>query len=100
MQVQTGTDGKVISAVAVSGPGIFRQAAAHNAKTWRFAPGRSEVTVVYEFKIEGKAEARTTRTTNMARLFSSGQTPSRWIFPALILVRGLAARFAAFATMR
>ncbi|MFZ0859436.1 MAG: energy transducer TonB [Candidatus Sulfotelmatobacter sp.] len=56
VQVETGTDGKVISAVAVSGPGILRQAAADNAKTWRFAPGRSEVTVVYEFKIEGKAE--------------------------------------------
>jgi TonB family protein len=56
VQVQTGPDGKVISAVAVSGPGILRQAAAENAKTWRFAPRRSEVTVVYEFRIDGKAE--------------------------------------------
>ena len=56
VQIRTDTDGKVISAMPLNGPGILRQVALDNAKTWRFAHKRSEGTIVYEFKIIGKAD--------------------------------------------
>jgi TonB family protein len=53
--VQIGSDGKVISVKAKSGHPLLLQAALDNAKTWRFAPTRTEETLVYEFKIAEKA---------------------------------------------
>jgi len=54
IQIQMGSDGKVISATSRSGHPLLLQAALDNVKTWRFAPRQGEQIVVYEFRIDDK----------------------------------------------
>jgi TonB family protein len=54
LQVTTGADGRVVSALAKGGHPLLERAALDNVKTWRFA-GQSERTVTYEFRVEARA---------------------------------------------
>lgn len=54
VRVKVDSDGKVVSAAAISGPKLLIDDTLSNARTWHFQPKKSrDVVIVYNFKIEG-----------------------------------------------
>jgi hypothetical protein len=57
VEVKVSSEGKVVSARALSGPRILQEAAASNVRKWIFSDGTERIfTIVYQFKLQG-AEA-------------------------------------------
>jgi TonB family protein len=56
VEIETDSDGRVVSQVARIGNKLLAQSALENIKTWRFGPWVSKRTIVYEFRIEATAD--------------------------------------------